>query len=418
MEKTVKYIVIGAGVSGLSFINFVNDNNYIILEKDSTPGGFCKTTYKNGFVWDYSGHFFHFKTDEIKKFFLEKMDQSELTYNNKNTKIRIKDKLIDYPFQKNIHQLDKEDFIECLYELYFRDQGIKTDSFKSMLYSKFGKGITDMFLKPYNEKLYACDLESLDSNAMGRFFPYASVDDIISNFKQNNNSSYNDTFMYHKKGAFAFIQALLTEIDESKIIYNSKVVKVDKEEKKVYLQNGDIYTYEYLICTSSFVDTLNMIDSEQKEFLTYNKVGVYNLGFDSAPENKDIHWIYFPEEKYIFYRVGFYNNILGDERMSLYVEIGHDSKYLGTDDLNRVLDDLRTAGIVKNQKLIDYEYISMSPAYVHINKLSTEFVNYKKTEYENKNIFILGRYGKWEYSSIEDAVLYAKDIATQIGKRK
>ena len=28
---------------------------------------------KDGFVWDYSGHFFHFKRPEIEQFLLERM---------------------------------------------------------------------------------------------------------------------------------------------------------------------------------------------------------------------------------------------------------------------------------------------------------------------------------------------------------
>ena len=38
-----------------------------------------------------------------------------------------------------------------------------------MLYAKFGRGICERFLIPYNEKLYACDLAELDKDAMGRF---------------------------------------------------------------------------------------------------------------------------------------------------------------------------------------------------------------------------------------------------------
>ena len=44
-------------------------------------------------------------------------------------------------------------------------------NFKEMLYARFGRGIAEKFLIPYNEKLYACDLGALDSDAMGRFFP-------------------------------------------------------------------------------------------------------------------------------------------------------------------------------------------------------------------------------------------------------
>ncbi|MGZ4118752.1 MAG: NAD(P)-binding protein, partial [Bacteroidia bacterium] len=49
MEK-VKYLIVGTGVSGLSFANFIGSKDYLILEKDSTPGGYCKTIIKDGFT--------------------------------------------------------------------------------------------------------------------------------------------------------------------------------------------------------------------------------------------------------------------------------------------------------------------------------------------------------------------------------
>src|SRR5699024_5318327 len=120
--------------------------------------------------------------------------------------------LIDYPFQMNIHQLEKEKFIECLYDLFNKEEKNDYDNFLDMLYGKFGKSITEMFLKPYNEKLYACDLTTLDKDAMGRFFPYADIHSIIKNMKQSTNSSYNNTFMYPKKGAQVIIDILLENI--------------------------------------------------------------------------------------------------------------------------------------------------------------------------------------------------------------
>ena len=51
-----------------------------------------------------------------------------------------------------------------------------------------GVGICDRFLVPYNEKLYACDLDQLDPDAMGRFFPHAEVADIIRNMKRADNA--------------------------------------------------------------------------------------------------------------------------------------------------------------------------------------------------------------------------------------
>ena len=54
-------LIIGAGITGLSYAMFKGDNDYIIIEKESEIGGYCRTTKRNGFVWDFSGHFFIFK---------------------------------------------------------------------------------------------------------------------------------------------------------------------------------------------------------------------------------------------------------------------------------------------------------------------------------------------------------------------
>ena len=51
-ELNVKYLVLGAGVSGLTFANFLNSEDYLIVEKDSRPGGYCKTTIRDSYVWD------------------------------------------------------------------------------------------------------------------------------------------------------------------------------------------------------------------------------------------------------------------------------------------------------------------------------------------------------------------------------
>ena len=63
--ENIKYLIIGAGISGLTFANYTK-NNYLILEKESEVGGYCRTIKKGDFIWDYAGHFFHFKTDAVR----------------------------------------------------------------------------------------------------------------------------------------------------------------------------------------------------------------------------------------------------------------------------------------------------------------------------------------------------------------
>lgn len=420
MEKiNTKYLILGAGVSGLTFANFLNSNDYIVVEKDSRPGGYCKTTIKDDYVWDYAGHFFHFKTDEMKSLFEEKMKDEKLVKQDKNTKIYYKNSLINYPFQTNIHQLPKDEFIDCLYDLFNKEEKEDYDNFLDMLYGKFGKSIVEKFLKPYNEKLYACNLNKLDKDAMGRFFPYADLKQIINNMKANENNSYNNQFLYPRKGAGAFMDKLYESLDVNKVKLNARVTKIDVDNKEAYLENGDVISYEYLINTSPLNQFLQLSgrqeDKNLLEKLSYNKVLVFNLGFEKKSDF-DEHWIYLPEKEYNYYRIGFYNNILNDEKLSMYIEIGFskDDEIDVNKELKETLENLEKNGITKDNKLVDHETIIMDPAYVHIEKETTEEINKYMKKINEMDIYSIGRYGAWTYCSMEDAMISAKELANKL----
>lgn len=421
-----KYLIIGAGISGLTFANYIKDN-YIIIEKENEVGGYCRTIKKGDFIWDYAGHFFHFNTEEFKNKFLSKMSKDDIIYNEKCTKIIYKDKIIDFPFQTNIHELDKEEFIDCLYDLFNKEEKDKYDNFLDMLYGKFGKSITEKFLKPYNEKLYAVDLKELDVDAMGRFFPYANIKDIINNMKEHKVNSYNNTFLYPKNGAGSFINILYEELDKNKILLNTSITKIDEDQKIAYLSNGNKVEYEYIINTiplNKFLLLFNNYNELQKK-LSYNKVLVFNLGFNKKSEKfTKEHWLYIPDKNINFYRCGFYNNILGQEKLSMYIEIGYNKNDNITKEeidkqLELTLDNLLKLNIIdENTKLEEYVSIIMDPAYVHINTETTKEIDELKEKLSNNNnIYTIGRYGAWIYNSMEDSMLKAKELAEKLEER-
>lgn len=408
-------IVIGAGISGLAYSLF-SPNETLILEASSEIGGYCKTTKRNGYVWDYSGHFFHFNDKEIESLITRNLPPNAIRRVVKNTKIKYKDILVDFPFQKNIHQLPKEEFVDCLYDL-FSTTDTEYFTFKEMLYCKFGKSIADKFLIPYNSKLYACDLDLLDKDAMGRFFPYAQKEEIIRNFRKKDDLSYNSMFDYPYGGAVEYVNAVCKQLDNCTIHTNTKVVKVDLESKTVFDNKGKKYQYDNLISTISFPSLLSLCNIPvEEDIYTWNKVVVFNLGFDKKGHNKDVHWIYFPEEKYCFYRVGFYDNVLGMDKMSLYVELGFAKD--ATIDLDasfqKTLSDLKIAGIIHDEELVDHECIMMDPAYVHINEKSTSHCQMMKNKLKEHNAYSIGRYGSWTYCSIEDNIKEARNLSERI----
>lgn len=421
MMKKVKYLIVGAGISGLTFANYVK-NDYLIIEKSDRIGGYCKTTRRNGYVWDYAGHFFHFNNEEFKKMFEDNYKTDELVNKNKCTKIYYKGELIDYPFQTNIHQLEKQEFIDCLYDLFNKDEKENYDNFLDMLYGKFGKSITEKFLKPYNEKLYAVDLKSLDTNAMGRFFPYANKEEIINNMKSEYNS-YNSTFLYPKRGAESFLEILYSKIDKEKVLFNTEVVKIDTDKKIVTLSNKEEYEYEYLINSIPLNVFLPLVDNgkynDLKNELSYNQVLVFNLGFDKKSTYDKEHWLYIPDKNINFYRVGFYDNILGTDKLSMYIEIGFnkDDKIDVSKELEKTLLGLKEMNIIDDSyNLVDYETIIMNPAYVHITENTDKKITKLKEDFETKGVYTIGRFGGWTYCSMEDCMVEAKNLSEKIEK--
>src|SRR4029077_11321806 len=112
--------------------------------------------------------------------------------------------------------------------------------------------------------------------------------------------------------------------------------------------------YDRLVISAPLPRILELIgDAAPPNSLTANKVLVFNLGFDRPSLERD-HWVYYPEPEWIFFRVGHYDNILGEPRMSLYVEIAmpSDAEIDVRALFKRVLSDLARAGVVGDHGLI------------------------------------------------------------------
>lgn len=413
MDET-QYLIVGGGMTGLAFAQAVNSRDYLLCEALDDVGGYCRTVKRDGFVWDYSGHFFHFRVPEIEQDLVRNMPADEVRVVERVSKVHHAGDHIDFPFQRNIHQLPHEHFIECLVDLIEREEVVPSN-FREMLYSKFGRGIAEHFLVPYNEKLYATDLSLLDVDAMGRFFPHADALDIIRGFRARNDQTYNSTFTYPRGGAIEYVRALQRDVDGDRIALNEPVIAIDLQRRVARTPSREI-RYEQLVSSMPFPKLLQIAGVDyDPSIYSYNKVLVFNFGFD-AKGPRDVHWIYYADRSLSFYRVGFYDNIFDTDRMSIYVELGYPpDAVLGEAEIAearaRVLDDLQRAGVVTGQNLVAEHNIVLDPAYVHITSASVTDVAAKRAMLAEMGVHSLGRYGSWTYCSIEDNIIEARELA-------
>lgn len=406
----VKYLIIGAGISGLAFALQKKKDDYLVIEQDLVPGGLARSFRDEGFVWDVAGHFFHFHSDETKAYYEKLMIGRTQVTAEKCAKAYYAGQYMDAPFQYNIHQLPQEEFIECLTDLYFSNCPEGNIPFDEFVQKKYGFGIANKFLIPYNEKLYACKMNELECDSMGEFLPKLDFEMLMNFYKGSKGKTYNDTFRYPIDGCDGIISAMVGNLECERIHLDEKVMSVDTNNHTITTTKAK-YTYKYLINTAPLNSFVKMVGKDDSE-LNFNQVLVLNIGFDKPSIDKKVSWVYFPGDE-IFYRVGFYNNIAGTDRLSIYVEIGYNAQDIIDVDsaLQKTLKDLKRANIIDSHRVIAYKPFIINPGYAHITTKGKAFTDTFISEMRDMNIYMIGRYARWQYSAMDDSLEQAIELA-------
>jgi protoporphyrinogen oxidase len=139
----------------------------------------------------------------------------------------------------------------------------------------------------------------------------------------------------------------------------------------------------------------------------------------SSP-NADFHWIYVPEEKFPFYRVGIYTNAVPamapPGRGSLYVELSDRGPMPRVDDIMPdVAQALAAAGAINSaDDVLFAEIKELKYAYVVFDENYYSCVDQLIKYFESNDVFPRGRYGSWIYNAMEDSILAGRDVAQRL----
>jgi protoporphyrinogen oxidase len=416
--ETFDVAIVGGGITGLAAAAFLEGSGLrvCVVERDVTVGGHCRSVVVDGFTFDHSGHFFHFRDADIAKFM--RAHAGPVSTLQKRARVRpvLGDTVIevDAPLQASLHQLDAISRAACLASLPDAP-AVRATTFDDFITQRYGTFLSSCFFTPYNEKLYATQLRNLDVLAMGRFFPDISVDDMRRACVGESIaiSTYNDTFEHPVGGSQKYVDSVFHRLFSSTILAAESVQHVDVDSKTLTTTRRNLRA-RHIVNTLPLPRWLALCGETVPE-LSWSRVLVFNLGFDRKGRS-DVHWIYVADPRVSFYRVGFYDNIHGGDRMSLYVEVGLPAH--GSIDVEawraRVMADLRAQGLVTGQRCVVSHVVVMDPAYVHVSVDGMTGVDAIKARFRAKNIYSIGRYGGWTYCSIEDNILEARATAVAI----
>jgi hypothetical protein len=141
-----------------------------------------------------------------------------------------------------------------------------------------------------------------------------------------------------------------------------------------------------------------------------------------GPQLNPAHWIYYPEHKFIFYRAGFYCNFSEkpSQYQSVVLEITHrpglDPKQL--DEMaDKAVNGFNNTGLLTGNHSIEHISTMKIPyAYVIYDAARRKALPVIMKYLARNGIYSIGRYGRWEYASTEDALRQGIETAKIIAK--
>jgi protoporphyrinogen oxidase len=423
-----EFLIIGAGLAGLSAGYHLGKRDHIIVEGNDRIGGLCKSFQVDGFTFDCTGHLIHFRS-EVGRKIITSLIGDKIQQHERKAAIFLENRFSDYPFQANTYGLPPEVIKECLLgfvNTLTRQHQTKITNFHDWIYETFGEGIAKYFMVPYNQKLWQHDLRDISLDWVNWSIPKPSVEEVINGALgiKNRQFGYNPVFYYPKKGGIGIFPNGIPVRGE--LLLNNPVEKININKKQVKLKNGQKIRYKYLLSTmplNSFVRAVEnppSLLSSAHGRLEYISVLNVNLGIERE-KVIPYHWVYFPERNKPFYRIGCVSNISKNVApkgtSSLFVEISlrsdekHDVKKL----TNQAIEALRETKILrKGDKLAVIYPIVLNCAYVIYNKARSKTVTHVQNYLNVQDVFSFGRYGSWIYSSMEDAVVQGKEVAEKV----
>ena len=199
-HKHVDILVLGAGPTGLGAATRLNQHkhgDWLLVDAAPEAGGLaCTDVTPEGFLFDMGGHviFSHFDYfDQLIDAAVGKGDEHWATH-ERVSYVWMKKRWVPYPFQNNICSLPLEDQVACINGLIEAKvaNALATKppaNFDEWILRVMGEGIADVFMRPYNFKVWAVPTTHMQCSWLGERVATANVAKVVENVLRNKEES-------------------------------------------------------------------------------------------------------------------------------------------------------------------------------------------------------------------------------------
>ncbi|MCU6709583.1 FAD-dependent oxidoreductase [Paenibacillus sp. J5C_2022] len=409
--------VIGAGVTGLAFAKAHGDA--IVMEASSVIGGkagsYAVNSSNGSFIFDTGGHWFHLESSPEIMHLLHGLP---LIRHERQAHVLLNGRLYDFPIQASFDESPDPAFVKAVAQELQQSTaaGSKPSNYEEFLMASYGNTLYQSFFRDYNRKMYGeMDLSRIE---IGYF-------DTVRNVRLNRSSGYNREFYYpaFDAGAAGIPRHLSKGLP---VAMNTPVTAIDAGGKTL-IANGKFVHWDKLVSTMPLPQLVQRIVDVDPGILALSRElrssqgFILNLGIkeNGMTPYQNTDWVYVPDITKRFYRVGFYSHVqrqLAPEGCaSMYVEcspLHFTCEKEALELIPTIVDELIELGFIRCRS----DILVMMPIYLEHNYcLPNVNATSKICDYlRQHDIYSIGRYGSWHWSSQHEDMRQALDLAGQL----
>lgn len=406
--KTVA--IIGGGVSGLTVAHQLKNRYEVtIYEKEDTCGGLirCKNV-RGGLYHLCGGHVFNTKRKDVSDFFWSRFDKERdfISAERNSVVYFCESQIIPYPIENHAY-LFSPDTLKCFIKDLLDISNANAEepkNFEEFLKARFGKTLYELYFKPYNEKLWRCDLKDVPLDWLEGKLPMPSVQEIIFNniLKVKEKSFVHSTFYYERQGGSQF---LADELAKGLNIHcNSNVTSLELRAGKWFV-NGN--AYDMVVFCGNIKDIpqilkgvkLNAFNDEIEHLKYHGTTSVF-----CEIEKNPYSWIYLPSKDHLSHRIictGNFspaNNAGGN--MTATIEF--------TDEINKEDILANLCKLPYKPLYLDHHYNRYT--YPIQDSNTRAMIKELKSYLAPLGLHMSGRFADWEYYNMDAAMGSAIDL--------
>lgn len=417
-DEAAPVVLLGAGLAGLSASVELRRAGipHRLLDRAARPGGLATTEGEAGYRFDRTGHLLHLSDPSIAELVFSVLDRDRFRSVARDSVVYSHGVVTKYPFQAHVHGLPPEVAFACVRDFVtatFDPAPRPVVTFEDFCLRHFGEAISAAFMIPYNTKLMGVHPREISAAWCDRFVPKPALDDVLRGAfgVETRALGYNTTFFVPRLGMGELVEALAERaappelsVDVQAIETATRTITVDGARAHYHSLVSSIPLPRLVeLCTDAPEAVRSAARRLRATRLHYLDVAL------NTPCEKPWHWVYVPEPRLPFYRVGCYSNfspaMAPVGKACLYVELASREEPRLADILPEVARGLIELGMIRAPEAIRFARLRhIDPAYVLYDPARAPALETIMPWLASAGIASIGRYGAWEYSAMEDAI--------------